>query len=58
MSIVLNNIKIIYLIDVNGREFEFEKKSVIDIENFSKGTYLIKIVMNDGSVQVDKLIKI
>lgn len=51
------NIKAVYLIDINGREFELEKSSTINIEKYARGTYMLKILLIDGSVKIDKLIK-
>lgn len=50
-------VKFIFLIDVNGREFELEKSQIINIEKYTRGSYLLKIIMMDGSVKIDKLIK-
>ncbi len=52
------NIISLQLIDINGREFILEKSNHINVEKYAKGTYLVKILMKDGTLLIEKIIKI
>jgi hypothetical protein len=55
---LFDKIKLIYVLDVNGREIELKKARTININELAKGSYILKIVMDDGTLLKKKLIKL
>jgi len=48
----------LYLIDVAGKEILLEKEQKINIQNLQAGSYILKIVFDDNTFLVKKIIKI
>lgn len=48
----------LYLIDIAGQEFLLKKEHKINIENIQAGSYLLKIIYDDGKYVTKKVIKI
>jgi hypothetical protein len=52
------NIVSLHLIDVNGVDFELDKTPQINVDKYVPGNYILKVIMRDGSVIIQKIIKI
>lgn len=51
-------IKNLYLVSMDGQELKLKKERKIDIEKVAKGSYFLKIEMEDSNVFIKKIIKI
>jgi hypothetical protein len=55
---LFDKIETLYVSDINGREMELRKARTINITELAKGSYILKIVMDDGTLLKKKLIKL